>query len=377
MLHVHVLHVYVLHVYDSNSSFTAVQAALRGDESAPPPSSRIDSMSLVNERAPPPIPSTPRPPVPQHSTSAPSTNGRRGSVNRNPRSGRGQEPLPPPHRPQQLPPIPPLPSRTGSSVGQPKPKEPSPPISNTSTSPPQHPNPPLPNRGPNRPSAKVPPPTRAPPPKRTSSTTSRGAPGVPEKPQPPSRQRGEAENLSSSKTTSGSSAGPYIPPRQPSTRGTRPPTPSKPPVPGGNRPKPTPPSRPGRKPTGLVSPPASGGHTQKQNGPVDIPTGENMSAKEMAECIEREVPAILGQISERSTSVPQHLESLATLLENFADNARGSGVQFRITMSSLRSQIGILQDNAISVWQTNSESIIEALNLVQQHIKSMSKNLIN
>ena len=73
----------------------------------------------------------------------------------------------------------------------------------------------------------------------------------------------------------------------------------------------------------------------------------------------------------------QLLENLATLVENFADNARGSGVQFRITMSTLRSQIGTLQDNANAVWQTNSETVTEALESIQQHVKSMSKSLID
>ena len=126
-----------------------------------------------------------------------------------------------------------------------------------------------------------------------------------------------------------------------------------------------------------MSPLASRGPAQKENGPVVIPSGEDMSAREMAKCIEQSVPAILRQVSERSSLVPQQLESLATLLENFVDNAKGSGVQLQISMSSLRYQIGFLQDNTISVRWTDSDSIIEALNLVQQHVKSMLRNLID
>ena len=102
-----------------------------------------------------------------------------------------------------------------------------------------------------------------------------------------------------------------------------------------------------------------------------------MSAREMADSIDREVPNVLRLMTERDSSVPQLLETLATLVENFADNARGTGVQFRITMSSLRSQVGTLQDNANAVWQTNSETVAEALKTIQQHVKNMSKNLVN
>ena len=102
-----------------------------------------------------------------------------------------------------------------------------------------------------------------------------------------------------------------------------------------------------------------------------------MSARDMAESIDREIPNVLRLMSERDSSVPQLLETLATLVENFADNARGTGVQFRITMSSLRSQVGTLQDNANAVWQTNSETVAEALKTIQQQVKNMSKNLID
>ena len=197
--------------------------------------------------------------------------------------------------------------------------------------------------------------------------------GVPDRPQLPSR--GQRNGGDSASTPAKSSSGPSIPPRQPSTR-SGPPTPNKP-TPGGSRPKPPPPVRPTKKPPGLVSPPPAGGHSQKEDTPLVIPSGEGMSPREMANCIDRDVSSLLALISERSSSVPHQLENLATLVENFADNARGSGVQFRIMMSSLRSQIGTLQDNAISVWQSNSDSIVEALNTVQQHIRSMSKNLVD
>ena len=82
-------------------------------------------------------------------------------------------------------------------------------------------------------------------------------------------------------------------------------------------------------------------------------------------------------MTERDSSVPQLLETLATLVENFADNARGTGVQFRITMSLLRSQVGTLQDNANAVWQTSSETVVEVLKTIQQQVKNMSKNLID
>lgn len=134
---------------------------------------------------------------------------------------------------------------------------------------------------------------------------------------------------------------------------------------------------PGQGPSASVSPPPSPANLQKENGPVIIPSGEDMSAREMAECIKQNMPVILRQISEKSRSVPQQLESLATLLKSFVDNARGSGVQFRISRSVLRSQIGVLKDNATPVWRTNTNSIIEALNLAQQHVKSMLKNSID
>ena len=252
-------------------------------------------------------------------------------------------------------------------------RESPPPVSNRGTSPPQQPNPPLPSRGSLRPSSRVPPPKKAPPQKRQSSSAIRGAPDVPDRPLPPSRGlkngSGGSEGgpaLPLARTTSG----PGLPPRQPSR--SRPPTPSKP-LPGGNRPKPLPPARPGKKP-GFTSPPLGGG---KEDVTVNIPSGEGMSAREMADCIGREVPNVLRLMTERDSAVPQLLDNMATLLENFADNARGSGVQFRITMSSLRSQIGTLQDNASAVWQTNSDTVVETLNTIQQHIKSMSKNLID
>ena len=61
--------------------------------------------------------------------------------------------------------------------------------------------------------------------------------------------------------------------------------------PGGNWPKPTPASRfTGEKVTGLVWPPrpasGSNAYAQIENGPVVIPSGEGMCAREMAECIE-------------------------------------------------------------------------------------------
>lgn len=359
----------------------AVQAALRGDEEAPPSvpgSSRLESISIppISERAPPPIPSTPRPPVPSHGqqSTPPTANGRHGSVHSS--RSRGQEPLPPPPRQQpQLPPIPPLPNRSGSgALGSPSSRakrESPPPVSSRGTSPPQQPNPPLPNRGslPARPSAKVPPPKKAPPHKRTSSSSLRGHPDVPDRPQPPSRLRNGSEGGSALHPMRNTS-GPGLPPRQPSRTG--PPTPNKP-APGGNRPKPPPPARPIKKP-GFVSPPLSGA---KEDAPVNIPTGEGMSAREMADSIDREVPNVLRLMTERDSSVPQLLETLATLVENFADNARGTGVQFRITMSSLRSQVGTLQDNANAVWQTNSETVAEALKNIQQQVKNMSKNLVN
>lgn len=331
-------------------------------------------MPPINDRPPPPIPSTPRPPVPQHGQSTPpSANGRHPSVHKSPRGRGQQEPLPPPRQPQ-LPPIPPLPSRTVSGGGpatRPK-KESPPPVSGRATSPPQQPNPPLPSRAPNRPSARVPPPKKAPPQKRSSSSSMRVTPDIPDRPQPPSRgQRGDGESPSSSK----SSSGPVLPPRQPSTRG-GPPTPSKP-LPGGNRPKPPPPARPTKKQPGLASPPAVGGHTHRDDGPLNFPSGEGMSPREMAECIERDVPSLLQLISDRHNSVPNLLEKLATLIENFADNSSGSNVHFRIMKSSLRSQIGVLQDNASSVWQSNSSSIVEALNTIQHNITSMSKSLID
>ena len=102
-----------------------------------------------------------------------------------------------------------------------------------------------------------------------------------------------------------------------------------------------------------------------------------MSPREMADHIEQDVPTLLQFISDRHSTVPQSLENLGTLIENFADNSNGSGVQFRIMKSSLRSQIGILMDNANPVWQSNSDSIVEALNTVHQHITSMSKNLLD
>lgn len=270
--------------------------------------------------------------------------------------------------------VPPLPSRTrsGSPVGRGK-RESTPPASNRAASPPQQPNPPLPSRGPNRPNTRIPPPKKAPPQKRTSSTSMRGVPDVPDRPQVPSRgPRNDGENHPSPPAKN--SSGPSVPPRQPSFR-SGPPTPSKP-VPGGNRPKPQPPARPVKKP-GLVSPPPVVGHSHKEDGPLVIPSGEGMSPREMANCIDRDVPFVLLLISERSSSVPQQLEDLATLVENFADNARGNGVQFRITMTALRSQIGILRDNAISVWQSNSDLIVEALNTVHQQIRNMSKNLVD
>ena len=356
----------------------AVQAALRGNETAPgsPPNDLGPAPPVpVHERDPPPIPLTPRPPVPQHSQSGQSANGRHPLVHKSPRNRGHQEPLPIPPRPgqAQLPAVPPLPCRTSSSSAGKGKRESPPPVINRATSPPHHPNPPLPNRGPNRPSNRVPPPKKAPPQKRTSSTSMRGVPDVPDRPQVPYRgPRNDGENNPSPPAKN--PPGPYIPPRQPSFK-SGPPTPSKP-VPGGNRPKPQPPARPSKKP-GVVSPPPIGGHFLKEDGPLVIPSGERMSPREMANCIERDVPSVLLLISERSDSVPQQLEDLATLIENFADNARGNGVQFRITMTALRSQIGMLRDNAISVWQSNSDLIVEALNTVQHQIRNMSKNLVD
>ena len=106
---------------------------------------------------------------------------------------------------------------------------------------------------------------------------------MPERPQPPSRGLKNGNDGSVSR----SGSGPGLPPRQPSTRG-GPPTSNKP-VPGGNRPKPTPPARPGKK-AGLVSPPPVGGG--REDTPVNIPTGEGMSAREMADRIDREVPNV-------------------------------------------------------------------------------------
>lgn len=256
--------------------------------------------------------------------------------------------------------------------------------SNRSTSPPQL-NPLLPSRGPGRPSGRVPPPKKAPPQKRASNPSLR-AHDLPERPQPPFRgQRNGGDNPSYPSSVGGSStlSGPVLPPRHHSRSG--PPTPNKP-APGGSRPKPLsagglskppPPARPNKKP-GFASPPSLvGGRGHKEEDPVVIPSGEGMSAREMADCIERDIPAVIALVLDRNSTAPQQLENLATLLENFADNARGSGVQFRIGLTSLRSQTGTLRDTAMTVLQSNSDPVVETLKTIQKQISSMSKHLID
>lgn len=156
------------------------------------------------------------------------------------------------------------------------------------------------------------------------------------------------------------------------------PPPPVPPRESSVRVSPTPPPKPNQ-----VNSTSTSSHTSKPSVPKKpqtsfvISKGKKMSAREMAKCIERKVPTILRQISKRSSSVPQQVESLATLLKNFVDNARGSGFQFQISISVLRSRMKILRDKATTVWWTNLDSIIESLNLVQRHVEMLLMILID
>lgn len=148
------------------------------------------------------------------------------------------------------------------------------------------------------------------------------------------------------------------------------------PPPGGNRPRPSLPSRPKPElPSGKPTKPSArgGGGT---GGIPNIPTGEGMTPREMIDVAQKEIPNLLGAVSNRNSGVPKCLGNLCTLSENIADQARCSGIKYRFAMTNLRSNVGTLRESSHASWHTNADRIAEILKSILGHMESLSKDLV-
>ncbi len=329
---------------------TAVEAVLRGEDNNP----RLDSISVSPNHDGPPLPLGPRPPI-QH-------NGRHSSTT-------SRSPLPPPPiaRPTTHISAPPVHNRSISPA--------SPPLS-------QDTGPPLPDRRPV--SASHRPNVRRDLPPRTPSNVTTVEEAEPQRdnssPVLPPRQV----------TGGGVRSNPPLPPMRPGSQraasASTPRTDSKPstldskpgrPPPGGSRPRPSLPSRPkpGLPPGKPTKPSGRGGGGGGGVVP-NIPTGEGMTPREMIDVAQKEIPNLLGAVSNRNSGVPKCLENICVLSENIADQARCSGIKYRFALTNLRSNVGTLKESSHASWHTNADRIIETLKSVLGHMETLSRDLV-
>lgn len=304
-------------------------------------------MGLSNAIQPPPLPNTPRPPMPiPHHHQSYTANGEH-SPHQSPTPSSGPRLRGYPSYPHRDLPPPPLPNRS---------------VSPSSTS--------------ARKSGDTPPPL---PPNRPSSPTGMrdSAPSPPNRPatrwsrppqRPPLPQRHSQESVES---VTPPPSGPVLPPRHFSRTPNPHPKPNNPqlhnkPPPGGSRPKPPPP----RKPHGLSSSTSPPPHSMER------------SSDSLGDKIQRlltEAPEIISAVQDGYGTVPQLLEDLASLTESIVDSAQegpnDSTVSFRMCITKIRSQMGILRDCTNAQWQNNAEKIHKAIESIIQQVNKLSSHL--
>lgn len=341
----------------------AVEATLRGDEQP----ARVDSISvaLSNSINPPPLPTTPRPPlpVPHHRVSA--TNGER-TPHQSPTPPSSRPKAYPPHSHHSLPP-PPLPTRSTSPAS-------------SSTGRTRDTPPPLP---PNRPSSPTSVRDNAPPPPIRPSSRGNRPPQRPPLPQRPSvggglgtfvtdRERPmppiPARAHTSPETATSPSSGPTLPPRLSSKP--NPPSPPKhanmphprPPPPGGSRPKPRLPKKtPSFTSTSSsISPP--------------LERISDCSVWDMIQRLQKEAPDIIPAVRGEYGTVPQLLEELASLTEGIVEAAQSwpndASIALRMCITTLRSQVITLRGPT-----NDPEQTCKTINGIIKQIHNLSTHL--
>ena len=102
-----------------------------------------------------------------------------------------------------------------------------------------------------------------------------------------------------------------------------------------------------------------------------------MSVREMVNCVINETPNMIAAIKGNKSGTPQMLEELSNLTENITDNARGTGVAFRITLPSIRASLSTIKDNATASWHLNADKIVETVESLSQQLQKLSKHLSN
>ena len=332
---------------------TAVEAALRGDETPP----RVDSLSLAPPL--PAVPKGPRPPIPQHSSSTTSPLVSNGSRHGSPRT-RADRPPPPVGRTESrdrefaAPPLPTRVSPMGKPMDSPPPLPP-----NRATSPGHREGPPLPTRGSLRSARPQPPPSSRSAPRTSSQGTERQdvrSPPTPSTGAPP-------------RTGSIGVGGRGNVPAPPNRQGSRPQPPGRP----G---KPSLPNKPhfSKKAVQIQSSGGEGGGGGK-GPPVSVPTPDGMTPREMVDFFIGESPRIISNVQDGVGNIPTLLENLVTLGEAIADQARGRSVQFRIQMSKFRSELGNLKTYANVAWYNSVNQIVSDIHQLVSGLKVLSNNL--
>ncbi len=360
-------------------SLLAVEAALRGDETPP----RGESISVNHA---PPLPATPRPPIPHHAPSSSPSNGRHGS----PATNHKYMPQPISRTSSRDRDIaaPPLPNRVGG-MRPPTTKDsqvPPPPPPNRPSSPNRsaREGPPLPQRGSFRGG-------------RPSPTASRDGPRKPTSPPVPpqgSNRGGGGGRGNPPVPPPGGGGGRGNPPVPPAGGRGNPPVPpagggggrGNPPVPpaGGGRGRPNnKPSLPGKPKPALLAkpsqkkPPSSSTRGDSTSPSISIPSPDQLTSREMVDTFLREAPSIISAVQSGSgSSIPRVLDDLRTLGEAITEKAKGTSVQFRIKMTKFRSCLSTLKTYSNSTWYNSVEQIVEELEKLVTYLEIVSGHLI-
>ena len=356
---------------------TAVEAALRGDETPLPLRGESISIGPLNSFPP-------RPPVPHHTSSSSSStaNGRQGS----PSMLHATDRPPPVGRVSSRGEVaPPLPNRvTPSGATSPKSRDvPPTPSFHTSPLPTQPPRvrevpptppshfhskegPPLPNRGSlrnTRPSLPSVPShghgggARNPPVPPVASHPSPGGRGKPTIPPP----------VASHPSSGGGGGGKPIPPPM-NRSGSRPQIPEKP--------KPALPHRPAAIPRKPQAPAKVGGTGGAPASPVSIPSPDNLTPHEMVDFFLTESPAMIAAVQSGSGNIPRMLDELVVLGEAITDQAKGSKVQFRIRITQFRNGLGKLKTFSNITWYNCIGQIVEELEKLVASLEVIQQNMI-
>ena len=92
-----------------------------------------------------------------------------------------------------------------------------------------------------------------------------------------------------------------------------------------------------------------------------------------------EAPEIISAVHGGYGTVPHLLEDLASLAESIVDSAQegpnDSTVSFRMCITKIRSQMGILRDSTNAHWQNNAEKIHKAIDSIIQQVNKLSSHL--